>query len=268
MIDPATSRCRSWPTPRGDVIHLYERDCSVQRRHQKVIEIAPAPHLDQATCARDLRRRGRVRAGIGYVNAGTVEFLVDPWPATRLHRDEPAHPGRAHGDRGDHRRRPGAAQLRIAAGETLADLGLAQDGIRIRGAALQCRITTEDPANGFRPDTGAITTYRSPGGAGVRLDGGTTYPGARSAPTSTRCWPSSPAAAGLRGGRRPGPPRAGRVPHPRRRHQHPVPAGRARRPRLPRGRRHHRLHRGAPAAARPPARPPTAAPSCSPTSPT
>ncbi|MEJ7743399.1 MAG: hypothetical protein WKF73_13140 [Nocardioidaceae bacterium] len=70
------------------------------------------------------------------------------------------------------------SQLRIAAGETLADLGLSQDDIRVRGAALQCRITTEDPANNFRPDTGRITAYRSPGGAGVRLDGGTTYTGA------------------------------------------------------------------------------------------
>jgi pyruvate carboxylase len=70
------------------------------------------------------------------------------------------------------------AQLRIASGETLADLGLSQQSIRLRGAALQCRITTEDPANGFRPDTGRLTTYRSPGGAGVRLDGGTTYTGA------------------------------------------------------------------------------------------
>ena len=81
------------------------------------------------------------------------------------------------------------SQLRIASGETLADLGL-QPGQRIapRGAALQCRITTEDPANGFRPDTGRITTYRSPGGAGIRLDGGTTYTGAEvSARTSTRC---------------------------------------------------------------------------------
>src|SRR4029079_4668004 len=66
------------------------------------------------------------------------------------------------------------AQLRIASGETLADLGLSQDKIVLRGAALQCRITTEDPANGFRPDTGRITAYRTPGGAGVRLDGGTT----------------------------------------------------------------------------------------------
>ena len=66
-----------------------------------------------------------------------------------------------------------ASQLRIAAGETLDDLGLSQDSIQIRGAAMQCRITTEDPANGFRPDTGRITAYRSPGGAGIRLDGGT-----------------------------------------------------------------------------------------------
>jgi pyruvate carboxylase len=70
------------------------------------------------------------------------------------------------------------AQLRIASGETLADLGLSQDTVQLRGAALQCRITTEDPANNFRPDTGRITTYRSPGGAGVRIDGGTTYTGA------------------------------------------------------------------------------------------
>ena len=65
------------------------------------------------------------------------------------------------------------AQLRVAAGETLADMGLAQDNIAIRGAALQCRITTEDPANGFRPDIGRITAYRTAGGAGIRLDGGT-----------------------------------------------------------------------------------------------
>ena len=71
-----------------------------------------------------------------------------------------------------------ASQIRIAAGETLDDLGLRQDEIRIRGAALQCRITTEDPANGFRPDTGKIITYRSPGGAGVRVDGGTVHSGA------------------------------------------------------------------------------------------
>jgi pyruvate carboxylase len=69
------------------------------------------------------------------------------------------------------------SQIRIAAGETLDDLGLTQDAIQIRGAAMQCRVTTEDPSNGFRPDTGKLTTYRSPGGAGVRLDGGTVFAG-------------------------------------------------------------------------------------------
>src|ERR671913_97444 len=74
------------------------------------------------------------------------------------------------------------SQMRIAAGESLAELGLLQDSIKLRGAALQCRITTEDPTAGFRPDTGKITTYRSPGGAGIRLDGGTINPGAQISP--------------------------------------------------------------------------------------
>ena len=88
------------------------------------------------------------------------------------------------------------SQLRIAAGETLADLGLRQESIVLRGAALQCRITTEDPANGFRPDTGRITAYRSPGRR--RGAAGRRRPrwARRSARTSTRCWSSSPAAAG------------------------------------------------------------------------
>ena len=74
------------------------------------------------------------------------------------------------------------SQMRIAAGETLAELGLHQEDLHLRGAALQCRITTEDPAAGFRPDTGKITTYRSPGGAGIRLDGGTVAAGAQISP--------------------------------------------------------------------------------------
>ena len=127
------------------------------------------------------------------------------------------------------------SQMRIASGETLADLGLSQDAIALRGAALQCRITTEDPANGFRPDTGRITTYRSPGGAGVRLDGGTTYTGAE----VSAHFDSMLAKLTCRGRdfavrRRPGPPRGRGVPDPGRVHEHPVPAGGARRPRLPR----------------------------------
>jgi pyruvate carboxylase len=161
-----------------EVIHLYERDCSLQRRHQKVVEIAPAPGLDP-----DLRDRICADAvafarEIGYSNAGTVEFLVD---ADGRHvfiemnpRIQVEHTVTEEVTDVDLVQ----SQLRIAAGETLHELGLRQDDIRTRGAALQCRITTEDPANGFRPDTGRITAYRSPGGAGIRLDGGTTYAGA------------------------------------------------------------------------------------------
>jgi pyruvate carboxylase len=157
----------------GNVIHLFERDCSLQRRHQKVIELAPAPNLDPALRQRICDDAVAFARQIGYSCAGTVEFLLD--------------------ERGNHvfiEMNPRiqvehtvteeitdvdlvSSQLRIARGESLADLGLSQEAIVLHGAALQCRITTEDPTNGFRPDTGRITAYRSPGGAGIRLDGGT-----------------------------------------------------------------------------------------------
>src|SRR5215211_2828090 len=156
----------------GNVVHLSERDCSVQRRHQKVVELAPAPNLDPALRERICADAVAFARHIGYVNAGTVEFLVD---GSGQHvfiemnpRIQVEHTVTEEVTDVDLVQ----SQLRIAAGETLADLGLAQETIELRGAALQCRITTEDPANGFRPDTGRITTYRSPGGAGIRLDGG------------------------------------------------------------------------------------------------
>ena len=162
----------------GSVIHLFERDCSLQRRHQKVVEIAPAPHLDPGLRERICADAVAFAKSIGYVNAGTVEFLVGPDGRhvfiemnPRIQVEHTVTEEITDVDLVQ-------SQLRIASGETLADLGLRQDDIRIRGAALQCRITTEDPANGFRPDTGRITAYRSPGGAGIRLDGGTTYTGA------------------------------------------------------------------------------------------
>jgi pyruvate carboxylase len=162
----------------GDVVHLYERDCSLQRRHQKVIEIAPAPGLDPALRDRICADAVAFARAIGYCNAGTVEFLVDPEGRhvfiemnPRIQVEHTVTEEITDVDLVQ-------SQLRIAAGETLSDLGLRQADIRTRGAALQCRITTEDPANGFRPDTGRITAYRSPGGAGIRLDGGTTYAGA------------------------------------------------------------------------------------------
>lgn len=162
----------------GDTIHLFERDCSVQRRHQKVVEVAPAPGLDPELRDRICADAVRFARQIGYVNAGTVEFLLGPdgrYVFIEMNpRIQVEHTVTEEVTDVD----LVSSQLRIAAGETLAELGLSQDSIRLRGAALQCRITTEDPANGFRPDTGRIMVYRSPGGAGVRLDGGTVFDGA------------------------------------------------------------------------------------------
>ncbi|GAA4693440.1 pyruvate carboxylase [Nocardioides conyzicola] len=162
----------------GNVIHLFERDCSVQRRHQKVVEIAPAPNLDPELRERMCADAVRFATEIGYRNAGTVEFLLDPdgnYVFIEMNpRIQVEHTVTEEVTDVDLVQ----SQMRIASGETLEDLGLSQDTIVLRGAALQCRITTEDPANNFRPDTGVITTYRSPGGGGVRVDGGTVYTGA------------------------------------------------------------------------------------------
>lgn len=170
----------------GNTMHLFERDCSVQRRHQKVVEIAPAPHLDETIRQAMYRDAVAFAQSIGYVNAGTVEFLLDTaGPRAGQHvfiemnpRIQVEHTVTEEVTDVDLVQ----SQMRIAAGETLADLGLSQDTLVLRGAALQCRITTEDPTQGFRPDTGRISTYRSPGGAGVRLDGGSIAQGARISP--------------------------------------------------------------------------------------
>ncbi len=157
----------------GNVIHLYERDCSVQRRHQKVIELAPAPNL--AAELRDKMCADAVAFArhIGYSCAGTVEFLLDEngqYVFIEMNpRIQVEHTVTEEITDVD----LVSSQLRIASGETLDQLGLRQENILPHGAALQCRITTEDPANGFRPDTGRISAYRSPGGAGIRLDGST-----------------------------------------------------------------------------------------------
>ncbi|MGB3301646.1 MAG: pyruvate carboxylase, partial [Gordonia sp. (in: high G+C Gram-positive bacteria)] len=174
VVDPRHIEVQILADGEGNVIHLFERDCSLQRRHQKVIEIAPAPNLDPELRDRICADAVAFAKQIGYRCAGTVEFLLD----TRGNhvfiemnpRIQVEHTVTEEITDVDLVQ----AQLRIASGETLADLGLSQGKITIRGAALQCRITTEDPANGFRPDTGRITAYRTPGGAGVRLDGGTT----------------------------------------------------------------------------------------------
>ena len=170
----------------GNIVHLYERDCSVQRRHQKVVEIAPAPNLDpdvrEALCAAAVNL---VRQ-IDYVNAGTVEFLVDADTNEFFFievnpRVQVEHTVTEMVTGVDIVR----TQILVAQGRSLHDeeIGIPpQAQVRTDGFALQCRVTTEDPENRFIPDYGAITNYRSPAGFGVRLDGGTAYSGARILP--------------------------------------------------------------------------------------
>ncbi|GAB5895075.1 pyruvate carboxylase [Mycolicibacterium mageritense] len=173
VINPRHIEVQILADTHGNVIHLFERDCSVQRRHQKVIELAPAPNLDPEVRERICADAVALAREINYSCAGTIEFLLDE----RGHhvfiecnpRIQVEHTVTEEITDVD----LVSSQLRIASGESLESLGLSQDSVQIRGAALQCRITTEDPANGFRPDTGRITGYRSPGGAGIRLDGGT-----------------------------------------------------------------------------------------------
>jgi pyruvate carboxylase len=170
----------------GNVVHLFERDCSVQRRNQKVVEIAPAPLIDEDLRQALYRDAVAFAKQIGYSNAGTVEFLIDTvGPNAGKHvfiemnpRIQVEHTVSEEITDIDLVQ----SQMRIASGETLPELGLTQDTITMHGFALQCRITTEDPSAGFRPDTGKITTYRSPGGAGIRLDGGTIAAGSEVSP--------------------------------------------------------------------------------------
>jgi pyruvate carboxylase len=165
----------------GQIYHLWERDCSVQRRNQKVVERAPAPYLTQAQREElcDLGRR--ICAHVNYECAGTVEFLMDMAddkfyfievnPRVQVeHTVTEAVTGIDIVQ----------AQIKIAEGKTLAEAtGMgSQSDIRLNGHALQTRITTEDPQNNFIPDYGRITAYRGATGMGIRLDGGTAYSGA------------------------------------------------------------------------------------------
>ncbi|CCU76784.1 pyruvate carboxylase [Blumeria hordei DH14] len=162
----------------GNIVHLYERDCSVQRRHQKVVELAPAKDLPQDVRDHLLSDAVKLAKSVNYRNAGTAEFLVDQQNRYYFIEINP----RIQVEHTITEEITGidiiAAQIQIAAGATLAQLGLTQDRISTRGFAIQCRITTEDPSTGFSPDTGKIEVYRSAGGNGVRLDGGNGFAGA------------------------------------------------------------------------------------------
>ncbi|KAL9642796.1 hypothetical protein ABK040_009871 [Willaertia magna] len=167
----------------GNVVHLFERDCSVQRRHQKVVEIAPAPHLDDSVRQRILADAKRLAKHVGYVNAGTFEFLVDSNGKDYYFievnpRLQVEHTITEEITGIDIVR----SQILIAEGVNLPDFGLVQENITSRGSAIQCRVTTEDPINGFQPDTGVIEAFRTGEGMGIRLDIGSGFVGSKITP--------------------------------------------------------------------------------------
>ncbi len=171
----------------GSIVHLWERDCSVQRRHQKVVEAAPAENLSRKLRSELCEAAVSIARSVGYVNAGTVEFLVDAeteeWFFIEVNpRIQVEHTVTEMVTGVDLVR----AQILVAQGCKLHEKPIdfpTQDEIETRGFSIQCRITTEDPEDNFSPDYGRIQTYRSPAGLGVRLDGASAYAGAVLSPS-------------------------------------------------------------------------------------
>lgn len=169
----------------GNLVHLFERDCSVQRRNQKVVERAPAPYLDDKTRKELCEAALRLGRAVNYTHAGTVEFLMDA-DTSQFYFIE-VNP-RIQVEHTVTEQVTGIdivkAQIRVSEGIKIGEkdehgAGIpVQEDIRLNGHALQCRVTTEDPENNFTPDYGRLTAYRSASGFGVRLDGGTAYSGA------------------------------------------------------------------------------------------
>ncbi|WP_245334736.1 pyruvate carboxylase [Bradyrhizobium mercantei] len=167
----------------GNQVHLFERDCSIQRRHQKLIERAPAPYLNPTTREALCQSALRIGRATDYIGAGTVEFLMDAESGQfyfievnpRIQVEHTVTEAVTGLD-------IVKAQIRIAGGGRIGDAAETgvpvQSEIRLSGHALQCRITTEDPQNNFIPDYGRITAYRGAMGFGIRVDGGTAYSGA------------------------------------------------------------------------------------------
>src|SRR6516225_3679515 len=166
----------------GGLVHLFERDCTLQRRHQKIVEIAPAPNLDPKTRQAIHDAALAVGRAVGLDNAGTVEFLLDSDSGAfyfievnpRIQVEHTVTEAVTGFD-------VVKTQILVAQGQALSDpeVGLgAQEAVRAHGFAMQCRVTTEDPAKGFTPDYGRISAYRSASGMGIRLDAGTAFVGA------------------------------------------------------------------------------------------
>ncbi len=194
----------------GNLVHLFERDCSVQRRFQKVVEVAPSFALQEETRQKLFDYALAITSHVGYSNAGTVEFLVD--------RDENIYfievNPRIQVEHTITEQVTGVdivrSQIQIARGCLLSDPELrinTQDDVHCRGYSIQCRITTEDPENGFQPDYGTLIAYRSAAGFGIRLDVGAAYTGAHVSPffdsmlVKVTSWGRTPEGAVSRGHR-------------------------------------------------------------------
>jgi pyruvate carboxylase len=163
----------------GNLVHLFERDCSIQRRHQKVVEFAPAVSLTQRQRENICEAALKLAKHVSYRSAGTCEFLLDQEGRFYFIEMNPRIQVEHTVTEMITGRNLVQAQIRVAEGATLAEIGMPdQASIQMRGCAIQCRVTTEDPQNGFAPDVGTLKAYRSPGGAGVRLDAGSAYGGA------------------------------------------------------------------------------------------
>lgn len=169
----------------GNIVHLYERDCSVQRRHQKIIEYAPAFSLSDKLREQICTNAVKIAKHVGYVNAGTLEFLVDENENFYFIEMNP----RVQVEHTVTEMITGIdivqSQILIAQGFKLEDEPInikSQEDIQVRGYSIQCRITTEDPKNNFMPDTGKIQVYRTGSGFGIRLDGGNGFTGSTISP--------------------------------------------------------------------------------------
>lgn len=181
IVNPKHVEVQIMGDEHGNVIHLFERDCSIQRRHQKVVETAPASALPVELRQKICNAALKLMKNVHYVNAGTVEFLVTPDGEFYFIEVNP----RVQVEHTVTEMITGIdivqTQIKVAEGYALDsdEIGIkSQDDVRCLGDAIQCRITTEDPMNNFMPDSGKIMVYRSGGGFGVRLDSGNAYTGA------------------------------------------------------------------------------------------
>ncbi|KAL7677363.1 hypothetical protein ACOME3_003599 [Neoechinorhynchus agilis] len=182
LVDPRHIEVQIMGDKYGNAVHFFDRDCSVQRRHQKIIEIAPAPSLNESLRQAILRDAVKLVKSVNYSNAGTVEFLVDAEGNhyfmevnCRLQVEHTVSEEITGVDLAQ-------TQILVAKGHSLEELNLKQDTIRQNGTAIQCRLTTEDPSADFKPDSGFITGFERGEGFGVRIDASTAYTGATVSP--------------------------------------------------------------------------------------